>query len=314
MVDPPIRYAIWAVSLCLEFATPTLNRRATRFIPIDLAHIPERFGLFTIIVLGEAVIATANGARTVDWDLPTVVVASMGFAMAAAIWWINFDFVEDSAVRSNSLARRFAYLYGHLFIVASIVVIGVGVEHSIKEVHEAHLHLPTLFFMAGGISVYLLVITLVRMLTGYCSLIYVRIAAAGVSASTIIIGQFISPLPAVALLVGVLVINIVIEARFSTEKEKDDDAEIRPCGHADEILVNVPRTNDGCEECRKNNYKWVHLRLCLTCGHVGCCDTSKHKHATKHFNEEGHPIIASLEPGENWAWCYVDEKFVPGPR
>ncbi|MEJ7860973.1 MAG: UBP-type zinc finger domain-containing protein [Pyrinomonadaceae bacterium] len=77
------------------------------------------------------------------------------------------------------------------------------------------------------------------------------------------------------------------------------------------MLVYQPQTEEGCQECLENGYKWIHLRLCLACGHVGCCDTSQHKHATKHFNVTTHPIIASLEAAENWAWCYVDERFVP---
>jgi uncharacterized UBP type Zn finger protein len=74
----------------------------------------------------------------------------------------------------------------------------------------------------------------------------------------------------------------------------------------------VPRT-DGCEECLKTGSSWVHLRLCLTCGHVGCCDSSPGRHATKHFHRTGHPVIASLEPFEHWAWCYVDETMVDVP-
>ena len=62
-----------------------------------------------------------------------------------------------------------------------------------------------------------------------------------------------------------------------------------------------------CEECIKTGDTWVHLRVCLTCGHVGCCDSSKNKHATKHFRTTQHPIVKSLEPGENWGWCYADE-------
>ena len=63
----------------------------------------------------------------------------------------------------------------------------------------------------------------------------------------------------------------------------------------------------GCEECLKTGDSWVHLRLCLICGHVGCCDSSKNKHATKHFRAIKHPIVKSLEPGENWGWCFIDE-------
>ena len=78
------------------------------------------------------------------------------------------------------------------------------------------------------------------------------------------------------------------------------------CTHLDQIKRVKPKT-DGCEECLKTGDSWVHLRLCLTCGHVGCCDSSKNKHATKHFHATKHPIIRSQERGENWMWCYVDE-------
>lgn len=78
------------------------------------------------------------------------------------------------------------------------------------------------------------------------------------------------------------------------------------CSHLDQIRSVTPRAT-GCEECLKNGETWVHLRLCLTCGHVGCCDTSRGKHATKHFRETGHPIMQTLEADEDWAWCFVDE-------
>ncbi|MEZ2347867.1 ubiquitin carboxyl-terminal hydrolase 14 [Terriglobus sp. RCC_193] len=78
------------------------------------------------------------------------------------------------------------------------------------------------------------------------------------------------------------------------------------CTHTDQINDVSPNTN-GCEECLKIGGRWVHLRMCLTCGHVGCCDQSVGKHATKHFHATNHPIIQSIEPGEDWGWCYIDE-------
>jgi uncharacterized UBP type Zn finger protein len=78
------------------------------------------------------------------------------------------------------------------------------------------------------------------------------------------------------------------------------------CKHFSQIRNVKPHTN-GCEECLKMHDTWVHLRLCLECGHVGCCDSSKNKHATKHFHATKHPIMQSIEPGESWKWCYVDE-------
>jgi diadenylate cyclase len=80
----------------------------------------------------------------------------------------------------------------------------------------------------------------------------------------------------------------------------------KDCVHTDQIRAVAPRS-DGCEECLQSGDDWVHRRLCLTCGHVGCCDDSKNRHATAHFHSTGHPVIESLESGENWRWCYVDE-------
>jgi hypothetical protein len=78
------------------------------------------------------------------------------------------------------------------------------------------------------------------------------------------------------------------------------------CSHLDLIRDVAPKT-DGCEECLAVGGRWVHLRMCLECGHVGCCDSSPGKHATHHFHTSHHPIMRSAEPGESWGWCYVDE-------
>jgi hypothetical protein len=82
------------------------------------------------------------------------------------------------------------------------------------------------------------------------------------------------------------------------------------CVHINSIHKKVTPSSGGCEECLKKGDTWVHLRLCLTCGHVGCCDQSKNKHATKHFLKKHHPVIQSFEPGESWKYCYIDDVFV----
>ena len=74
-------------------------------------------------------------------------------------------------------------------------------------------------------------------------------------------------------------------------------------------LKNVIPTSNGCADCLKTGDVWIHLRLCLICGHVGCCDNSKNKHATKHFKNTSHPVIKSFEKGEGWSWCYLDKLF-----
>ena len=82
------------------------------------------------------------------------------------------------------------------------------------------------------------------------------------------------------------------------------------CTHVEQVTEVTPRTPQGCEECLAMGGRWVHLRLCLTCGYVGCCDSSPNRHATEHFQSAGHPIVRSFEPGESWAWCYADQAEV----
>ena len=78
------------------------------------------------------------------------------------------------------------------------------------------------------------------------------------------------------------------------------------CSHLNQIKFKNTSKHE-CEDCIKMGDTWVHLRLCLVCGKVGCCDSSKNKHATKHFHQSKHPLVRSIEPGERWMWCYADE-------
>lgn len=82
------------------------------------------------------------------------------------------------------------------------------------------------------------------------------------------------------------------------------------CSHLDTIAT-VTANTQGCEECLQTGGRWVHLRMCLVCGHVGCCDSSPGKHATRHYRESGHALVQSAEPGEQWGWCYVDQVRLP---
>jgi hypothetical protein len=91
------------------------------------------------------------------------------------------------------------------------------------------------------------------------------------------------------------------------------------CTHLDELATNAPPGTDGCVDCLAIGGRWVHLRRCTECGHVGCCDSSPNRHATAHFHDAGHPLVQSYEPGEDWIWCYVDDvafevpELIPSP-
>ncbi|GAC1471946.1 MAG: UBP-type zinc finger domain-containing protein [Chloroflexota bacterium] len=94
---------------------------------------------------------------------------------------------------------------------------------------------------------------------------------------------------------------------------------MQECTHGNDVHQVRART-DGCEECLKTGDRWLHLRLCMECGHVGCCDDSTNKHGSRHFHATKHPVMVSFEPGEDWGWCFVDEVMldadwpIEGPR
>ncbi len=84
------------------------------------------------------------------------------------------------------------------------------------------------------------------------------------------------------------------------------------CTHLDTIqITELPEEVAGCEECLAEGGEWCHLRICLACGHVGCCDSSPGRHATAHAQTSDHPLVRSIQPGENWGWCYVDQVLMP---
>jgi hypothetical protein len=85
------------------------------------------------------------------------------------------------------------------------------------------------------------------------------------------------------------------------------------CAHVGDIEHDAAPSGTGCVECLQMGARWVHLRRCIECGHVGCCDQSPNRHATAHFHEVAHPLIQSFEPGEDWYWCYVDDLFFELP-
>jgi low temperature requirement protein LtrA len=308
----PARYWLWAAGFAAELLTPYLNNRILNRTPFDTSHMPERFGLFTIIVLGEAVIAAATGASQVEWRMTTVLTAASGFGIAAALWWIHFEFVEDYALRRGRVWARFAYMYGHYVMVIGIVAIGVGVEHAIREAGSGeHLSLQTRSALMGGVALFLLAITVIRLVSQICHLIWTRAIAIAIALALMATGWLLPPLAVLCVILLALAVEVWMESRYDEASKPDDSVaeQSARCEHVKEARSFEPKTN-GCEECLKGKQKWVHLRLCLTCGHVGCCDSSENKHASRHFHETVHPVMRSLETGEDWAWCYVDEMFV----
>ena len=115
----------------------------------------------------------------------------------------------------------------------------------------------------------------------------------------------IPPGGSLAAIACIFTVAVVASRLFPGRPASPAEKQMTACTHRDQIKDVKPNTQ-GCEQCMKMGDRWVQLRMCLVCGHVGCCDSSKNKHATKHFHATGHPIMRSIEPGEQWKWCYVD--------
>jgi Integral membrane protein TerC family/Zn-finger in ubiquitin-hydrolases and other protein len=163
----------------------------------------------------------------------------------------------------------------------------------------ALLGLRSLYFVLAG------AIRDLRFLRTGLGILLLFVAAKMLSADVI----EIPPLVSLAVVAGIFGVAIVASRRFPGATP---DAAVKAtvaCTHRDQIRDLKPGT-DKCAECVRSGDRWVDLRMCLSCGNVACCDSSKNRHATKHFDATGHPIMQSIELGENWRWCYVDRVVV----
>jgi len=220
LLPAPGRYVLWAVALAAEIATPLLAYLTLRVPPAHASHLPERLGLFTLIVLGESIIAVAMGTTETGWALPSTSIAVLGFVAAGCLWWVYFDHVDESvisrAVATNRRAviRGFAYGYGHLPIFAGLAAAGVGVESAIEHASDNALEAGARAALCGGVAVYLLALTASNLVVGQVlsrPVLAARLAVAALGVVLMLIGGWLSPLALVSVLGGGLVLLTLVE-------------------------------------------------------------------------------------------------------
>jgi low temperature requirement protein LtrA len=148
---PPVRYGIWVAALAVDLGTPVVSRTRIPRVPVHASHIPERLGLFTLIILGETVLAVVVGTARVPWTLETFVVALLGFALGASFWWLYFDAL-DSSFTTRSVVRSQVYLYAHLPLMAGLIAVGVGIKYAIRGTAGAELTDSTRWILCGALS------------------------------------------------------------------------------------------------------------------------------------------------------------------
>lgn len=213
LVDTPARYVLWAVALAVDLGTPLLSAERIRAVPIHTSHIPERVGLLTIIVFGETVLAVVLGTGTVTWTLESGLVAALGFAAAAGIWWLYFDFL-DTGVVQRSIAAGQVYLFAHIPLLIGLTAMGVGVKLAIKAVERSELPAGAAWSLAGGVALLLAamaVIQVVSVPTGYDPDVGVRLTASVVALGIGAFGTGLGPVGFTGLVAGLIVLVLVVE-------------------------------------------------------------------------------------------------------
>ena len=220
LLDAPERYVLWGVGLAWEYALPWLVRRLHASIPVHVSHVPERFALFTIVVLGESVLAVALGVAGREWALSTAVIAGLGFFVAAAIWWMYFGHgVEFSLERSTNAILVFAYV--HIPLLAALTAVGAGITLAIEQSSEAGLDAGTRWALAGGAAAYLVCLTVAqrRMTLGFLPrTAQSRLLVAGALLAFAALGGGLEPLVFTALTTGALV-GLVVFKLWSSHRE-----------------------------------------------------------------------------------------------
>ena len=152
----PVRFVLWVIAFSIDLGTPWVMRRHQARVPLDVSHLPERLGLFTILVLGESIAATVAGLGDVEWGVESTFTAVMALVVATAIWWLYFDNVEGKVVRREASTRRTwkptVWIYSHIGIAAGLGIIAIGLEHAISEAGHGEFADFERWLLVGGTS------------------------------------------------------------------------------------------------------------------------------------------------------------------
>jgi low temperature requirement protein LtrA len=212
--ESPWRYWIWAVALAIDIGTPLASRSRIAQVPIHTSHIPERVGLFTIIVLGETVLAVVIGTSTVNWNLESGLVAALGFALGASLWWLYFDYLDPELLIGRSIWAGQAYLYSHLPLMAGLIAFGVGVKDAIKETDAVELADSTRWILCGGLALAFAALATIHLVSSRSRRdldVWLRLGVVAVVLALALFGGGLDPLPVLAPIAAAVVATVAAE-------------------------------------------------------------------------------------------------------
>jgi low temperature requirement protein LtrA len=216
--EAPWAYVLWGVALTVELVAPIPAWRLLRDAPVDRRHLPERFGLLTLIVLGESVLAVVLGVSKVSWNAGSASAAAAGFLVAAALWWIYFDFLDEGALTARGIFGGLTYTYMNYFVVVGLAALGAGVKLAIFAAGGEHRYDDTSWILSAGLALTMLGLGTIQLVAGTIVVdtdVWLRYATGAFALVLIPFG--LSPLTVVALLAAVLAAQVVFElARHET--------------------------------------------------------------------------------------------------
>jgi low temperature requirement protein LtrA len=213
-VPVPWKYLLWALALFFEHVAPIRAWRMLRGIPVHPRHIPERFGLLIIIVLGEGVIGVVLGTAEVSWTLLSGSVAFAGFVTGAAIWWLYFDFLDAAAVVTRNVRSGITFVYAHYFVASGIAALGVGVKLAILSVEPGPRYDDIGWIAAAGTALCMAGLAAIQLATPPALVdadVVLRLATAAVAGVLAGLSELLSPVVILWLLAVALVAQVVLE-------------------------------------------------------------------------------------------------------
>jgi low temperature requirement protein LtrA len=211
-VPQPWNYVLWGCALTLELSAPIVAWRQIPRAPIHPRHIPERFGLLTLIVLGESVLAVVLGVSRVSWDAGSAGAALAGFLTAAALWWIYFDFLDETTVSGRGIFGGLIYTYMHFFVVTGLAGLGAGVKLAILAAGGDHHYDDTGWILCAGLALTMFGLAVIELVSGLTILgadFWLRVGTAALALA--LLPFELAPLTVVVVLATVLVLQVVYE-------------------------------------------------------------------------------------------------------
>jgi low temperature requirement protein LtrA len=211
--------------MAIELLTPILGSGMLADTAVHPSHLPERFGLLTLIVLGEEVVSVATATTSTNWNLVPTVAAVGGFAIAACLWWLYFNFLETSIV-IRGIGSVHVYNYGHLPIIMGLTLIAVGTEHIIQEANLSVLPVGTSWALCGGVALYMGSISFIWIAACRRRFSWLLVASLAIALSLAIADQSLPPLVVEGLLLAMLVGKVTIEILRNKSTSGADEEKI----------------------------------------------------------------------------------------